>query len=60
MSTATSARNARPTTALAAVSPGTKKAIQRARKAIIDMAACDVIKLKLAGEGYGAYPKIIK
>jgi hypothetical protein len=23
------------------------------------MAACDEIKLKLAGEGYGAYPKII-
>jgi hypothetical protein len=54
----TSARNARSTTA-AAVSPDTKKAIRRARKAIIDMAARDVIKLKLAGEGYGAYPKII-
>ena len=58
MNLSTSARNARSTTA-AAVSPDTKKAIRRARKAIIDMAARDVIKLKLAGEGYGAYPKII-
>jgi hypothetical protein len=56
--TATSARNAR-STSVAAVSPGTEKAIQCARKAIINMAACDEIKLKLAGEGYGAYPKII-
>ncbi len=56
--TATSARNAR-STSVAAVSPGTEKTIQCARKAIINMAACDEIKLKLAGEGYGAYPKII-
>lgn len=57
--TSTLARNARSTTAVA-VSPGTKKAIKRARKAIIDMAARDVIKLKLAGEEYCDYPKIIK
>ena len=56
---ARTARNARSTPATA-VSPGTKKARRELKKKAIQMAAYDVINLKLSGQTYGAIPKIIR
>jgi ribosomal protein L25 (general stress protein Ctc) len=55
---ARTARNARSTPATA-VSPGTKNARLELKKNAIQMAAYDVINLKLSGQTYGAIPKII-